>query len=189
MREEDHKKLSVNESNQPGEFEMKSLFLAIAAVLFTACYAPDGEGVIEEKFSTAEQAIVVCASQCAAPTYNGNPVACASNTYCFSDAAGAYCQNSWGGFDTYLCAGAGPVCGDGICNGSETWQTCGDCPPPGPVCGDGICNGSETWQTCGDCPPPGPVCGDGICEGWQGEGGWNCPSDCCPRDLPCGVEP
>ncbi len=27
-------------------------------------------------------------------------------------------------------------------------------PPPPPYCGDGTCNGSETWQTCADCPVP-----------------------------------
>lgn len=147
---------------------MKSLFLAITAILFTACYAaeaPDGKDVTEEKFSTAEQAIVVCSSQCAQPTYNGNPVACASNTYCFADSGGAYCQNSWGGFDTYACT-----------PGSS-----------GPVCGDGTCNGDETWETCFDCPAPGPVCGDGVCESWNGEDGFNCPTDCCSRGVRCEI--
>lgn len=165
---------------------MKILFLAIAAVLFTACYAPEGEGVAEEKFSTAEQAIVVCSSQCSPPTYNGNPVACASNTYCFSDTAGAYCQNSSGGFDTYACVvGAAPYCGDGVCNGSETWQNCSDCPPPDPYCGDGVCNGSETWRTCSDCTPPF-YCGDGVCNR-PSESSYNCPD--CPNYCPTCEEP
>ncbi len=43
-------------------------------------------------------------------------------------------------------------CGDGICNGNETYYSCpSDCPPP-IYCGDGICNGNETCSTCpGDC--------------------------------------
>lgn len=54
-----------------------------------------------------------------------------------------------------------PVCGDGMCNGHENFQSCpGDCPPPPPppVCGDKKCEGSETWENCAsDCdPPPAP---------------------------------
>jgi hypothetical protein len=43
------------------------------------------------------------------------------------------------------------VCGDGICNGSETCSSClADCDAC--VCGDGICNGSESCSSCsGDC--------------------------------------
>jgi hypothetical protein len=53
-----------------------------------------------------------------------------------------------------------PVCGDGKCNGTENYETCGsDCqpPPPPPICGDKKCEGSETYQTCSsDCDPPPP---------------------------------
>ena len=56
-----------------------------------------------------------------------------------------------------------PVCGDIVCNGTETCETCeqdcGACEPVDPFCGDGSCNGSETCETCqedcGECPPPG----------------------------------
>jgi hypothetical protein len=46
-----------------------------------------------------------------------------------------------------LCA---PVCGDSVCNGSESCGTCpNDCGACPPVCGDSVCNGSES---CGTCP-------------------------------------
>lgn len=150
---------------------MKSLYLAFIAVLFAACYSPSEEGMTEEKFSSKEQAIVVCSSQCAQPTYNGNPVACASNIYCYSDPGGAYCLNSNNTWSNYYCqAGQPPIyCGDGTCNGTDTPQNCpADCGPP----------------------PPTEYCGDGICQPWIGEGGWNC-SECCPRgqQAPCMYEP
>ncbi len=170
-----------------GPIRMKSLYLAITVVLFAACYSPDEESMTEEKFSSKEQAIVVCSSQCSPPTYNGNPVACASNIYCYSDAGGAYCLNNNNTWSNYYCApGSSTYCGDGICNGSETWQTCSDCPPPAAYCGDGICNGSETSMNCpGDCS----YCGNGVCERWNGEGGWNC-EDCCRNSfVPCEIEP
>ncbi len=53
-----------------------------------------------------------------------------------------------------------PVCGDGTCNGSETFESCAsDCPPPPPppVCGDKKCEGNENYTTCeSDCDPPPP---------------------------------
>jgi hypothetical protein len=58
-------------------------------------------------------------------------------------------------------------------------------PPPAPECGDGMCNGKETWETCpADCPkpPPPPVCGDKRCEG--NENYQNCPADCEPPPPP-----
>lgn len=55
------------------------------------------------------------------------------------------------------------LCGNGVCDASETHATCpADCPapPPVPSCGDGACNGTETCTSCpkdcGDCPPPPP---------------------------------
>jgi hypothetical protein len=66
------------------------------------------------------------------------------------------------------------VCGDGVCNGTETSVTCpADCPTS--VCGDGVCNGTETSVTCpADCPTS--VCGDGVCNGT--ETNISCPADC-----------
>ena len=75
------------------------------------------------------------------------------------------------------------VCGDGKCEGSETYKNCPqDCPKP-IVCGDGKCEGSETYKNCPqDCPKP-IVCGDGKCEG--SETYKNCPQDC-PKPIVCG---
>ncbi len=73
---------------------------------------------------------------------------------------------------------AGPACGDGTCNGTETCTTCaGDCGPC-PTCGDGTCNGAETCETCaGDC---GACCGNGVCDETEACG--TCAADCgaCP---------
>lgn len=140
-----------------------------------ACLDQPGAG-FDEKTATIDQALVVCSSSCDRPTYNGQPVACASNTYCFGAAEGAYCLQDNGTYAFVGCTAApsNPVCGDGRCDAGESCIA--DC---GPVCGDGICSAGESCSA--DCgPPPGPVCGDGICE--VSEHGW-CNSDCwwwCP---------
>jgi hypothetical protein len=78
----------------------------------------------------------------------------------------------------------GPVCGDGSCNGSETYDICAaDCPPPAAVCGDGACEpaSGETKLTCSaDCGEPEAVCGDDRCEEAKGETYDSCPADCEP---------
>lgn len=89
---------------------------------------------------------------------------------------------------------AGPTCGDEVCNGDETCETCpsdcGECPPPPPVCGDEVCNGDETCETCpADCGVCPPTCGDQECNG--DETCDTCPADCgeCPPPPPfCGDE-
>lgn len=135
---------------------MKGICFALFAVVLVGCFDPEAGTITEERTATAEQKLVVCSSSCDAPTYNGQPVACASNIFCFSDAGAAYCQ-----VDAY------------------NWQvvTCAPGQPSGPRCGDGVCNGSDTYYNCpSDCPPP-IECGNGVCE--AGESQWSCPSDCC----------
>jgi len=79
------------------------------------------------------------------------------------------------------CAPA-PVCGNKVCDKSET---CSDCPDDcGACCGDGTCAGDETCDSCPadcvECPDP---CGDGTCA--EDETCDSCPDDCeCPD--PCG---
>ena len=75
-------------------------------------------------------------------------------------------------------------CGDGVCNGGESCETCAeDCEPcPDPVCGDEVCNGTEGCASCprdcGACSDP--VCGDGTCEN---------PEDCRSCSVDCGACP
>ena len=76
------------------------------------------------------------------------------------------------------------ACGDGVCNGTESCETCPeDCMPCRPRCGDGICNGSETPETCSrDCLRADAgqagikTCGNGVCG--ADENANTCPSDC-----------
>ena len=101
------------------------------------------------------------------------------------------------------CPGDGdPVCGDGSCNGDETYETCPeDCNAPGECdegyvsdcvdddccpeswIGDGLCDGEDQAWGCdlicydndgGDCVDP--FCGDGVCNGDETYD--TCPSDC-----------
>ena len=88
------------------------------------------------------------------------------------------------GFAT--CAGQadGAICGDGLCQPSESSVSCAyDCVGIAGKCGDGICAGSETSSSCpADCTG-GPVCGNGKCE--SGEDSNNCVADC-PYVAVCG---
>lgn len=77
------------------------------------------------------------------------------------------------------CAGtAGPVCGDGKCEGTENAANCAaDCALEGVTCGDGKCESPETTVSCPkDCVVQAVVCGDGECE--TPETAQNCPADC-----------
>jgi cysteine-rich repeat protein len=81
-----------------------------------------------------------------------------------------------------------PGCGDGACNGTETCDTCNaDCGACPSACGDLICNGTETCDTCNaDCGGCPAVCGDGTCNGTETCS--SCPDDCgaCPPPPTCG---
>jgi hypothetical protein len=158
---------------------MKSAFFVVAALLFTACFTPEGNIATDLNLSTEEHELSTCTAYCS----NGTSISCTSPSYCYSDADSAHCVTNSGGWQNIYCEGPDPYCGDGICNNGENWQTCSDCPAP-PYCGDGICNNGENWQTCGDCSAPQPVCGDGICNG--NEGWWNC-SDCPPCEPGCHI--
>lgn len=79
------------------------------------------------------------------------------------------------------------VCGDAICNGSETCSICpGDCGSCPAVCGDFSCDENETCSTCfedcGTCG--GAVCGDATCD--AGEGCETCSADCGACSPVCG---
>ncbi len=77
------------------------------------------------------------------------------------------------------------TCGNGVCDPSESCETCetdcGVCQ----TCGDGFCNNGETCATCqldcGVCD----LCGDGVCTGQETCA--NCPGDCGQCINPCPV--
>ena len=168
---------------------MKTTMLAMTFAVLTGalagCFTPESDAITDEKLATAEQQIVVCSSSCDPPTYNGSPVACASNSYCFSDAAGAYCLDNNGNWASATCAlgGGGVPCGNGVCGPGEDP---GNCPQDCISCGNGVCDyGDTSWN----CPSDCPTCGDGICG--YGEDQWSCWSDCRPSCYPfmCPIEP
>lgn len=67
-------------------------------------------------------------------------------------------------------------CGDGVCNGTESCETCpGDC---GECCGNGICQ-AQFGEDCGTCEADcGACCGNGTCEADRGEDCETCEDDC-----------
>lgn len=74
-----------------------------------------------------------------------------------------------------------PFCGNGICEMTESQQTCPeDCgypPEKESICGDGICEKLENEINCpADCGIETTECGDGVCE--IPETRENCPEDC-----------
>ena len=87
-----------------------------------------------------------------------------------------------------VCTGNNPTCGDGSCNGTESFNSCPqDCEAPAPSCGDGNCNGNESSNNCPvDCgappvEPPNPnndlkgfVGGVKVIDGQQTVTGWAC---------------
>lgn len=80
------------------------------------------------------------------------------------DACGEWCAGQDGACE----------CGDAVCSGAETFQSCpGDCPAS---CGNGACDGGETPVSCqADCEA---ACPDGFCS--HDETAGTCPGDCFP---------
>jgi len=92
-----------------------------------------------------------------------------------------------GGWPSESLCGAAPTCGDGVCSGTETAETCADdCPAP--RCGDGVCDVGEATggcpEDCGgpeDRPPPAE---------WTCDPAWyarrdGCDCECGAYDLDC----
>jgi len=108
-------------------------------------------------------------------------MSCCEGTSCWPGCS--YCINGFqnasynsGYFDGgYIVPeGAGPVCGDGSCNGGENCSNCsGDC---GKCCGNGKCDYGEDCNSCSKDCGSCPYCGDGKCA--SGESCKSCPKDC-----------
>jgi len=85
---------------------------------------------------------------------------------CFKGQCDGKCNLSKEGSDCPDCAlNASYCCGDGICEGDESYLNCAvDCPVP--ICGDGTCDPGEDLCSCTDCGTPLEVetgyCSDGL---------------------------
>jgi len=114
--------------------------------------------------------------------------ACDDCEYDFTNYGSECCDTAWDAF--------GVSCADLEANYS--WD-CSGCNCPGdadPVCGDGSCNGDESYETCpDDCNEPGTCdegyvidcSGDGDCciESWIGDGFEDCEDQAYGCDLTC----
>jgi len=120
----------------------------------------DGECTNEETYDT-------CPEDCEAPSED-----CADCEYDWTAYGAECCDTAWDAF--------GIDCA--TLQGTYGWD-CSGCLCPGdaaPQCGDGVCNGDETYETCSDdCLPPGECvegqvsdCVDDDCvtEAWIGDG-------------------
>ena len=153
----------------------------------------DTRGAYEKLTRATTCGVGACAGNTGEETFT----ACVwSNDTCdpFAGAAPEICDNVDNDCDGLIDEGCGGhfrggeeiICGDGLCEGDETYETCPeDCEKP-IVCGDGLCEGDETYETCPeDCEKP-IVCGDGLCEG--NETCKNCEGDCGPCVIETPVE-
>ena len=85
---------------------------------------------------------------------------CGEGNYCYQGSTGGLCYGNSPPNDCIFWNDSMDI----GCDQNENWTT-EDCPEYIPVCGDGTCNGDETYETCpDDCPAP-PECGDGTCNG------------------------
>jgi hypothetical protein len=98
---------------------------------------------------------------------------CQVDPFCCASAWDGICTSEVGSVCGLTCSGS---CGDGVCDASESCQSCpNDCGPCN-TCGDGICGMGESCQSCStDCGPCN-TCGDGVCD--MGESCQSCASDC-----------
>ena len=139
------------------------------------------------------------AESCPEDCDNGNGGTCDDCEFDFTPYGSECCDTAWDEF--------GIDCADLEANYS--WD-CAGCNCPGDVeaeCGDGMCNGDETYDTCpADCDPPSGDCADcefdftpygseccdtawdefGIdCATLESNYSWDCAGCNCPGDIPC----
>ncbi|SVC64306.1 uncharacterized protein METZ01_LOCUS317160, partial [marine metagenome] len=121
----------------------------------------------------------------------GGSETCADCEFDFTPYGSECCDTAWGEFGidcatleanyNWDCSGcncpgdADPVCGDGSCNGDETYETCpDDCNAPG-ECDDGFVSDCVD----DDCCAEGWI-GDGLCDGE--DQAWGCDLTCYDND-------
>jgi hypothetical protein len=83
--------------------------------------------------------------------WNIKSVECYDDSDCVANTIGKRCDKS-GTWQNWHCISQIPVCGNGICDTSETCTTCSqDCGICGAVCGNGICETGEQISCPADC--------------------------------------
>ena len=141
-----------------------------------------GDGVCEagETCESCQPDCGSCEGSCCAPHASPGCVdaviqscVCTEDDFC--------CNGAWDDACVAFADGCGAdcplACGDGLCDATESCDTCpGDCAPC-TVCGDGFCEpGAESCEDCAfDCGPC-TTCGDEMCGG--DESCATCPDDC-----------
>ena len=93
------------------------------------------------------------------------------------------CQSSESCSSCSLDCGSCQYCGDKICQSSESCSTCSSDCGPCRYCGDRICQSSESCSTCSSDCGSCKYCGDKICQ--SSESCSTCSSDCGPCQY-CG---
>ncbi|MDP6853478.1 MAG: hypothetical protein QF472_05960, partial [Candidatus Marinimicrobia bacterium] len=149
------------------------------------CYDNDGGDCVDpfcgDGTCNGDETEASCPEDC---TASGD---CADCEFDFTPYGSECCDTAWDEF--------GISCADLEAN--YYWDCSGcNCPGDGdPVCGDGACNGDETYETCPeDCNAPGECdagyvtdCADDDCcpESWIGDGFEDCEDQAYGCDLTC----
>lgn len=152
--------------------------VAVLLVTTTACIG-DSTPTCGDGTCAASESCDSCPSDCGACSACGDG-ACGAGESCSTCPADCGACRTCG---DRLC---GPDGHGGSCGSCATGQQCtsaGAC-IAGPRCGDGACNGTETCATCTmDCGPCPTSCGDHVCT--TGETCANCPMDCGTCSASC----
>ncbi|MFO0615548.1 MAG: hypothetical protein U0414_23340 [Polyangiaceae bacterium] len=113
-------------------------------------------------------------------TSSSGSVSVGSTSASSSTGAGPFCGNGvCDPEDDCSCADCPAQCGDGCCQATEDWCHCpADCKPEMDVCGDACCGPTDPASCPTDC---NPTCGDGVCKSEDGDNCTTCPNECpCP---------
>jgi hypothetical protein len=161
-----------------------------------SCYEADGGDCLDPEcgdgFCNGDETFETCPEDCE------EPASCDTCVNSYSEYGAGCCDAAltiWGMNCQFLTDNYGWDCTGCACPNDENYE-----PPAPPACGDGVCNGDETYETCpDDCLAPGECAegyiadcaGDGDCapEGWVGDGlcdgedqGWGVNLTCFEND-------